>query len=264
MANERTHADPVYWLWWNGLRFGGVIDLGCADGSFSVRLAELGPARNAVLLNVDAQEDYRESLAAIQATLGGHYRLCAVGDRDGGTVNLQRGAHEYWSSLRNAGDPYWQSINDLRAPRPVPVPLRTLDALVEEVALPGPYLLKMDIQGGEGAALAGAPRTLARTDVVVVEVNVDEFGAIHRQLAEAGFLLFDLADMVYTSAEVLGWFYAVYLSARHAEMRPASFWDPKYNEATIEQQAKRRDSVRRYVAASLERFRAGKWAEVPP
>lgn len=264
MTQERTHAEPLYWLWWNGLRFGGVIDLGCADGSFSVRLAELGPARNTVLLNVDAQEDYRESLEAIHATLGGHYRFCAVGDRDGGTVTLQRGAHEYWSSLRDAGDPYWRSINDLRAPDPVAVTLRTLDALVEEVALPAPYLLKMDIQGGEIAALAGGRRTLAQTDVVVVEVSVDDFTALHRALGEAGFLLFDLVDRQYTPAEVLGWFYAVYLSERHAGLRPPSFWDPQYNEATLELQARRRDAVRRDIAASLERFRAGKWAEVPP
>lgn len=264
MTQERTHADPLYWLWWNGLRFGGVIDLGCADGSFSLHLAELGPARHAVLLNVDAQEDYRESLAAIHGELGGHYRFCAVGERDGGTVNLQRGAHAYWSSLRGADDRYWQAVNDLRAPAPVPVTMRTLDSLVEETALPPPYLLKMDIQGGEAAALAGAPKTLAQTDAVVVEVLIDDFAAIHRALDQAGFRLFDLIDMQYTSAEVLGWFYAVYLSGRHAGLRPASLWDPQHNEATVALQAQRRIAVRNDIAASLQRFRAGQWAEVPP
>ena len=60
---------------------------------------------------MDAQEEYRASLAAIQAVLGGHYRFCAVGAR---SVTLQKGAHPYWASLREAGDPYWRSINDLR------------------------------------------------------------------------------------------------------------------------------------------------------
>ena len=53
-AQERSHFDCIGWLWRAGLRFGSVIDLGCADGSFSVALSELGPARGATLLNVDA------------------------------------------------------------------------------------------------------------------------------------------------------------------------------------------------------------------
>jgi FkbM family methyltransferase len=245
------------------LRFNGVIDVGCADGAFSVGLSELGPARNAVLLNVDAQEDYRDSLASIQAVLGGHYRVCAVGERDGTQVTLQRGAHEYWSSLRDADDRYWRSVNNLRSPNPLTVTMRTLDSLIEEVALPAPYLLKMDIQGGEAAALAGAPRTLAATEAVLVEVVVDDFAAIHRALDQAGFILFDIVDAHYTP-DVLSWFYAVYLSGRHADLRPASHWNPEHNQRALAAQAQRRNGVRGEIAASLERFRAGKWAELPP
>jgi FkbM family methyltransferase len=261
---QRNHLDSLYWLWWNGLRFGGVIDLGCADGSFLLHLAELGPARNCALLNVDAQSDYEPWLAKIHGALGGHYRICAVGERDGGTVTLQPGAHAYWSSLRATGDRYWRAVNDLRAAHTIEVPIRTLDSLVEETALPGPYLLKLDIQGGEAAALAGGPRTLALTDAVVVEIVIEDFAAIHAALDRAGFRLFDLVDLNYSSDHALAWFYAIYLSERHAGLRPVAHWDPRHNEAMLEVQAKRRAMVHSDIAASLERFRAGEWAEVPP
>src|SRR5258706_1438847 len=150
---ERGHYEAVHWLWQAGLRFAGVIDLGCADGHFSVVLAERGPARGSVLLNVDAQDDYRDSLAQIQAALGGHFRICAVGERNGGSLEMQRGAHPYWTSVRPAGDRYWASVNDQRAGKALQVPLRSLDSLVEETALPGPYLLKLDVQGAEASIL---------------------------------------------------------------------------------------------------------------
>jgi FkbM family methyltransferase len=253
-----SFVHSILWLWQAGLRFGGVIDLGCADGHFSLMFKEFGPFRDSVLLNVDAQADYRESLDAIKSVVGGHWRQCAVAEIDGGEIELTRGAHAYWSSLRPAGDAYWRAINDLRG-EVARVPRRTIDSLVAETKLPGPYLIKMDVQGGERAALAGAARTLAETDVVVAETALDDFSGIHQALDGAGFDLFDLTQITYTDTRTLGWFYPVYLNRRRAAVKVARWWSPHSNAGVVNAQVQRRAAIQAELSAMLQRFRAAGW-----
>lgn len=260
---KRSHYETVLWLWRAGLRFGSVIDLGCADGHFSVTLAEAGPARESVILNVDPQENYRDSLAAIQAALGGHFSICAVGERNGGTIELQCGAHAYWTSIRQAGDSYWASVNDLRATKTLRVPLRSLDSLVAETALPGPHLLKLDVQGAEVSALAGGRDALADTAAVVIEILVEDFTAIHQTLTQNDFTLFDLTDIQYVGSGTLGWFYAVYVKSRYSALRPVAHWDPSQNDLAIAMQVERRETLQNEIWAALDRHRAGEWPPLP-
>jgi FkbM family methyltransferase len=51
------------------------------------------------------------------------------------------------------------------------VPVARLDDLVAEHRLAGPHVLKVDVEGGELEVLAGAPRTLAAAQLVVLEVS---------------------------------------------------------------------------------------------
>ncbi|MCX7960280.1 MAG: FkbM family methyltransferase [Burkholderiales bacterium] len=259
----RDFTAPILWLWQAGLRFGGAIDVGCAEGYFSLALAELGPLRGAAILNVDAQEEFRAPLAAIHEAIGGHYRICAVGARDGGTIELYRGAHPYWSSVREPGDRYWAAHNSLCEAESVRVPLRTIDALVRETRLPGPYLLKLDVQGAERDALLGARRTLEDTAVVLAETLVEEFAGVHALLAGAGFELFDLAQLHYVESGVLGWFHPIYLHARYRDLRPVALWDPALNELALDLQRARHARIEENIARSLARLRAGEWPPVP-
>jgi FkbM family methyltransferase len=259
----RTHYEPIGLLWESGVRYGSVIDVGCADGQFSVILSEYGVFRNCTILNIDAQEIYSESLAAIQETLGGHYRICAVGERDGGSIELQRGAHAYWTSLRPPGDRYWEGLNELRETKPFSVPLRSLDALVAELRLPAPYVLKMDIQGAEAQALAGATRALADTILVSVEVMLEDFNAIHEVLTRNGFELFEISDLSYAHSTFMGWFYATYVKPELSALRPAALWDAGVNDRILARQVERREEVRSMLKDSLSRFRAGKWPPLP-
>ncbi len=98
MADAGTFTDSLKLLAAKGLRYGTVIDLGCADGHFFVQHHGLGPFAGAVPVNVDANAIYESSLKAIRDTLGGRYVIAAVTDHVG-EVELTIGSHPYWSSL---------------------------------------------------------------------------------------------------------------------------------------------------------------------
>lgn len=237
-----------------GLRYGGAIDIGCADGHFNLLHWEAGILKGSTFLNVDARALYADSLEEIRATLGGHYRICAVADREG-TIAMTQSAHPYWDSARAPGDPYWQRVNDLSG-QTVEVPARTIDALVAETALPGPYLLKLDVQGSELAALRGAAKTLADTDAIVVETDVDDFTPIHGHVVAAGFDLFDVTNLGRGVDQALYSFYPVYLNRRRRGLIDRRLWAKSDDAAMIRQMTERRGKIRGIIAQVLAKAKA--------
>jgi FkbM family methyltransferase len=73
-----------------------------------------------------------------------------------------------------------------------------LDDLVAQLELPPPSLVKVDVDGAEGAVLAGAPETLARPELrsVLVELEREGEGASTAEaaLAQAGLRLVERTD----------------------------------------------------------------------
>ncbi len=51
-------------------------------------------------------------------------------------------------------------------------PVVTLDGLVQEHALEGPFVIKLDVQGYELEVLKGAVRTLEQTEILITEVSL--------------------------------------------------------------------------------------------
>jgi FkbM family methyltransferase len=85
------------------------------------------------------------------------------------------------------------------------VPMVTLDHVAETHDPPAPYLLKLDVQGYELEALAGAERMLEKTCAVVAEASLwadrkkrgmAEFAALVAWLGAHGFVLYDIAQVV--------------------------------------------------------------------
>jgi hypothetical protein len=58
-------------LFQKGARWSTVIDLGCADGQFCLEHSAAGLFPDSVIVNIDANPVYEESLRAIKDTLGG-------------------------------------------------------------------------------------------------------------------------------------------------------------------------------------------------
>lgn len=77
------------------------------------------------------------------------------------------------------------------------VPMTTLDDFLEGRDLPEPYLLKIDIDGHELAAVAGATRTLKKCAAVMIEAQIAELPERISAIADQGFVLFDLAEPCY-------------------------------------------------------------------
>jgi hypothetical protein len=75
--------------------------------------------------------------------------------------------------------------------------MTTLDDFLKDRELPEPFLLKIDIDGHELAAIAGAAETLKKCAVVMVEATIAELPQRIAAVARHGFTLFDLAEPCY-------------------------------------------------------------------
>jgi FkbM family methyltransferase len=76
----------------------------------------------------------------------------------------------------------------------VEVDVVTIDGLVDQEGFPVPDVLKIDVEGGEIAALEGMRQVLSRaTPVLLIETHHRQAGeAVRAQLTAAGYSLFDL------------------------------------------------------------------------
>jgi FkbM family methyltransferase len=236
-----------------GVRYSTVIDVGCADGHFFLNHMKWFPG--AVPLNIDANRLYEESLKTIKDAVGGNYRISAITDYVG-EIEITESVHPYWSSIRPEGDPYWSKVND-QIKTKVKVSATTLDALVKELALKPPFLLKLDVQGAEKAALVGAHDVLENSNVVICEADIDDFHDINDTLVEAGFGLYDITALSRVQDGTLGWFYPVYINRNLDDLRPHSFWDAKDNDAIIGIQVERRKNILKSNSEILNRLRYG-------
>lgn len=246
--------NTVELLFHKGVRFKTVIDVGCADGHYFMSQMNFFP--HAVALNIDANRLYEPSLREIKEVLGGDYRICAVSDQPG-EMELVESVHPYWSSLRPEGDQYWSRVNNLVAQK-TKVPVATLDSIIAETGLPGPYLLKLDVQGSELPALKGASKVLSETHALIVECDIADFQGINSAVTGANFFLYDIFALSRANDGTLGWFYAMYVNDALSRLQPKEFWVEQANADVIDIQAQRRKAILEGIAHTLAHFRAAK------
>ena len=95
--NTGTIDAALRILFDKNVRYATVIDLGSADGHFFLGHLGDGMFAGAVGVNVDANPLYEPSLRAIADTVGGHYVIAAVSDREG-ELEMTTAIHPYWNS----------------------------------------------------------------------------------------------------------------------------------------------------------------------
>ena len=174
-----------------------VIDAGANIGDWSADLLRFCTPRRHLCI-----EPHPALAASLRQRFAAHAAVqvveCALGSATG-EVRLNTAANPLLHSLRlPAAGMAGRFPADFRVDGELAVRMRTLDELARD--LPRVSLLKLDLQGYEREALAGAGDTLRRTDAVLTEVNFvphyegeADFAELHGIFVAAGFRLANYA-----------------------------------------------------------------------
>lgn len=183
----RDLAEFTGFLQQRGLSPATVIDVGVCYGT--PELQEGFPGAHHIRFEPLAELEPR--MQALCARYGGEYHMLALGDR-AGTLPLEvpPGAPQSATLARGAAGQNTRMV-----------PVETLDRVLAGRALAGPVLLKTDAQGYDLSVMKGGVQTLARTDVVVMEVNMfapagnpalGDFGTVVAWMQAHGFAVYDI------------------------------------------------------------------------
>ena len=130
--------------------------------------------------------------------------------------------------------PYWAGSHN-RPGQTIKVQAITLDTPVQQLALKAQFLLKLDLQCGEVAALRGGRKTLMETDTVICETGNDEFPSVCEFLTNHNFGLIDLTNVGLMPDGILSQLYPVFLNRRLDRIKSTLPWDPKKNVLSLQQ-----------------------------
>jgi FkbM family methyltransferase len=176
--HRRASARVLKQVFFNFARALGsdlFVEAGAMDARNSVRARKVLPRAQIVAFEANPHNHAAHRAAPALAQARVDYRLAALGDRDG----PQRFKVLVWESGRERGRVSGRSSlmarEDGRAARyeDVDVPGTTLDLAL--APLPGRVALKVDVEGAAGPVLQGGRETLARTDLLVIEVETRAF-----------------------------------------------------------------------------------------
>lgn len=146
-----------------------VIDAGANVGQFCVASAKLLPAQQ-----IHVFEPLPSAFEQLQRHARGfaNVRLhnVALGERIG-EVEFNVNRHSHSSSILPLADAHRAAFPEAMESEVIQVPLTTLDRALAGVDLPGPCLLKLDVQGYEDRVLAGASDILAQVQYIVSELS---------------------------------------------------------------------------------------------
>jgi FkbM family methyltransferase len=172
-----------------------VIDVGASVGSFTMQCHRVFPDSKYLL--IEPLEENRALLDQVTKRIPNAEYVLAVATSEPGEVTLNVHSDLVGSSL------YLEKETGLDGV-PRNVPAVTLDDLCRDRSVPGPYLIKIDVQGAELDVLSGAREVLDRTEYVILEVSLFQF-------AKGGPQLYDVVTFMkshgFVAYDILGWHY---------------------------------------------------------
>jgi FkbM family methyltransferase len=158
-----TTAEVLAHLKAGGLEPATVIDVGVGYGT--VPLYEAFPAARLVL--IEPLAEFEGTLDRLARTYGAELVRAAAGAGPG-TATMHVSPYLEGSSLLT------ENV-DIGGMADREVPMVTIDATCERLGLLGPFLIKVDVQGGELEVLDGAAETLPAAEAVILEVSLFRF-----------------------------------------------------------------------------------------
>ena len=166
-----------------------VIDIGASNGKWSTACMKHFP--NASYLAIEPLKERQEALETSKLRFTNFdYALCVAGKVDGDEVDLNVTADLDGSTVEgeNSGSPRTCLV-------------RTIDSLLVEKNLSGPYLLKFDTHGYEMPILSGSNDTLMNTAAIIMETYNFQltptslrFPEICAHMEQLGFRPVDIAE----------------------------------------------------------------------
>ena len=172
-----------------------MLDIGANSGQFAVDLRSNGYSGRIISFEPlsSAHSDLRRA-AANDPKWTVADRL-AIGDRDGETeINIAANSHS--SSLLEMLPRHQASAPDSAYVGRETIRIARLDSYMHDHGLltSDRFAVKVDTQGFEAAVLDGAPETLSKTDVVVIELSLvplytgaPSFRALYERMDDLGF-----------------------------------------------------------------------------
>lgn len=174
-----------------------VIDVGAAYGSFTRLCQTVFP--DARYLLIEPLEEYRLLLEEVKQSSGSVDYIVAAASAHEGEITINVHPDLVGSSLYREVETGTGVNGVARTVRSV-----TLDRLVRQMEVSGPFLLKIDVQGAELDVLAGAEYTLNDSELVVLEVSFFQFFQDGPECAEIiahmkarGFVPYDIVARQY-------------------------------------------------------------------
>lgn len=141
-----------------------VIDVGVAKGTWE--LYEFFPSAMHVL--IEPLEEFSETLQEISRKYKTQIVTAAACDFNGKiTINVH--------SILDGSSMMQESEGTHVDGIPREVQAITIDSVIESKKLIGPFIIKIDVQGGELLVLQGSKNTLNKTEVIILETQLFQF-----------------------------------------------------------------------------------------
>jgi FkbM family methyltransferase len=198
-AQKLSHRNALSRLKSLGCAPAVIYDIGAYRGGWARIAAEVFPGAQFVLFEANA--DHTDELAR-----SGHRHIITALGRDDGVrpFHLPRSGDVTGASLYVEKTAHYGAANlQVRE-----VAIARLDTVVKRDKLPPPDLIKIDVQGAELDVLAGAPDTLRRASVLIVEVSLVDYNTGAPLIADVmaaidreGFKCVDLCEVHRTPAD---------------------------------------------------------------
>lgn len=147
-----------------------IVDVGANIGQFAFACAHAFPSAK-----IYAFEPIPESAAKLRSRIASQnvaLREVAIGEEDGEKCIFVN-SDDRASSILSVGRRHSEAFPHATESRKVVVPVRKLDTELGDADLARSVLLKLDVQGYERFAIAGAAKVLAMCEYVLIEASFE-------------------------------------------------------------------------------------------